>query len=421
MPVAQDHGYFQVWDETLPINWTTDGDRLIHLVLEGLAVEMGGAQGWGISTHHPTADDPYRYVELEFRDPRLLSKLCFVELQSGARIAAVRVPDRTSTTPAQVHPWLASLARALENLEEEMPTHPWSAAIGMVGERASGRLHGGVRLGGFTLSPADRPYVEVVEQKQIPNLGGGQIRRDWLAIVQGASVGYSPAAARELAAEELNLLCALLSVATGIPWRIRHAPEARLLTAGTLPKTRMSGDIPFRLPDDESRDEEVVLPNWLEPGLALVRKDDALRRSVLAQWQAMLLEDEFPSHALVAYVSVIESMGSRLVELKKCSCCGQCSVRVGANKRFREAIKLVREPTDAKQLGAAYNARSLTAHEGRLHGGEERHGSFPTMRFFSGERMQMFRLTEVWPLRDASRDLLLLALEGRFPEDSLSS
>ena len=61
-----------------------------------------------------------------------------------------------------------------------------------------------------------------------------------------------------------------------------------------------------------------------------------------------MLEDDFPSFALVAYVGVIESIGSRIADLRRCDCCSKCRRKEGYARQFREAIALVLDGKEEK-------------------------------------------------------------------------
>jgi hypothetical protein len=64
------------------------------------------------------------------------------------------------------------------------------------------------------------------------------------------------------------------------------------------------------------------------------------------------------------------------------------------------------------QLVASYQLRSKTAHEGKLFGDETLTGAFPLPGYFSRpDGRHAFRWEEVRQLRQASRNLLIQAIE----------
>ena len=83
-------------------------------------------------------------------------------------------------------------------------------------------------------------------------------------------------------------------------------------------------------------------------------------------------------------------------------------MKVGAGRRFREALRLVLPDDEVRKLAKVYESRSKTAHEGRLHGGEMTYWSMPSPRIFTPRLESMdFRYQLVWQLRSVSRKLLV--------------
>ena len=105
-------------------------------------------------------------------------------------------------------------------------------------------------------------------------------------------------------------------------------------------------------------------------------------------------------------------MGAKLVRLQHCASCGST---LGSGKRFRAALRLVRDDEEVRTLAKAYGPRSKTAHAGQLHGSELAVGVFvipgtlqpsPTLEFTWGQAYRM---------KKAARDLLKLALNEGLP------
>jgi hypothetical protein len=110
---------------------------------------------------------------------------------------------------------------------------------------------------------------------------------------------------------------------------------------------------------------------------------------------------------LLAYVAAIEGLGSKIVELKKCSCCDECDAITGSARRFRQALWLVLTKAESKALDSLYGQRSKTAHEGSLHAGEIGFGSWGRPQMFgSQDKSSDFRYRQLWSLRAASAKLI---------------
>ena len=126
----------------------------------------------------------------------------------------------------------------------------------------------------------------------------------------------------------------------------------------------------------------------------------------------MSAQDEHPSLAGVAFVAVIESIGTLLVNPEHCNVCGS---RVGAGKAFRRALRLILPEDEALSLDATYGARSKTAHEGQLHGAETTFGMGATHSFWSPDPARTFQWQQLWRLRGVARRLLEMDLSEMLP------
>jgi len=235
-------------------------------------------------------------------------------------------------------------------------------------------------------------------------------------VVHGASPGQTFFEAQSEAARQINRLCAVLSVAWDGAWAVRQTPGSFPLDPSGLPRTRVQAEPPNR---PEARPTvEVAVPDWTESALNRLDGDPKLLEATLAHHHGLMMEERHPSYALLAYVAVIEGFGARYVDLTPCP---SCPAKTGSSKRFRTALRLVCSEEEVTQLRRTYEARSKTAHEGHLHGGEDLAGAIMSMRVVATEDWRLFRMLNVMPLRKASRDLLLLGLTGTLPErDSLT-
>lgn len=352
------------------------------------------------------------YFEFSPISQQLTSQLCIVPMNSGSIQPLVKLSG--AAAPAeQIGPWVNAFGRARHRLDDELPVRDWWAAIGATGERRSDQaLQSATEIGGMSLKPIPHAYEDVAEST-IPSLNGWQVHHSFPVVVSGADSGYSFTVTQQAAADRLGRLCAVLSVVWDSCWRIRHTPQEFPLDPIHLPRGRVhQPDVPH---SNWSR-TEVGVPDWVNGALALMERDDQTLMAVRAHHQGTMMEDQFPSYALLAYVAVIEGVGARYVPLQRCDCCKSCSVNVGAGKRFRTALGIVLPLETARSLSKAYTQRSLTAHEGRLHGGEELFGTFRESSLFSQQDSDIFRYHRVGLLRHASRQLLILALTGELPD-----
>jgi hypothetical protein len=118
---------------------------------------------------------------------------------------------------------------------------------------------------------------------------------------------------------------------------------------------------------------------------------------------------------MIAFVSSIETIGTKLGELERCKTCGTI---IGSSERFRRALALVVADEDKRKALArmAYGRRSKTAHAGQLHGTEAAPGTLVSGASFFSQNAGTQFLMNLYAVRKASCDLLLRILrDGLVP------
>ena len=407
--------HVDLFQDPLDVDWPQEGDELLHHMWDALR-DTVGLNGYAYQQHQPTEAEPYFYFGYRPNSPALHSELALVPTKEGIR-AFVGV-ENAADVPDQVAPWADALIEATHRLNRPRPSHAWRAVIGPAGRQLRGaqRLTQESEVGGMRLAKATTLYYDASTTGSVPSLNGYGVDVSYPVFVAGEDVGYAWPIASETAARRLNQLCALLSLALDANWRVRQAAALTDMSAEVLPRSRFGPSV-FPEGDDNYMTQDVTVPEWVATSWQFLEADDALRHSLHAHHQGLAMEDEFPSHALIAYVGSIEGIGGRTVPLRPCDCCEGCPVTIGAGRRFRTALKQVLPPEDAAFLNEHYESRSKTAHEGQLHGDELTAGGWPSPQVFAPRPPgETFRYQVVWRMRRASRAVLLNAL-GVAPED----
>jgi hypothetical protein len=142
---------------------------------------------------------------------------------------------------------------------------------------------------------------------------------------------------------------------------------------------------------------------------ALLDRDEVVRASLYAYYEATGLEMDHPSAAFLVYVAAIEGIGIRLSDLKRCDCCEKCDAQAGAQRCFRKALKTVMSNKKAEQLAYAYEIRSKTGHEGLLFGTEVTYG-YSGFSPFHLDMVGVFDLMMLGEIRNACRAVIAEAL-----------
>ena len=402
--------YVELFEGPLDVDWSNEGDELLHHMWAALN-ERVSMTGHSFQRHDPTVAEPYFYFGYRPASETLVSELAFFPSPEGVR-AWVGITDE-SQVPEQVQPWADALVEASKRLSRSKPDYEWRAVIGPVGQHSAQVLTESLEIAGLSVAASTSPYIEAVEQEQVPSISGFTINVSFPVTVKGTSQGYNWSVASEDASRNLNRLCALLSVAFQAHWKIRDAPYPYEGQDRPLPLSRFGPEHLHQSAEENWHRSEVVPPAWLPEGWHRAADDEVLATALQAHHQGLKLEEVAPSYALLAYVGAVEGLGSKLEPLERCQCCSDCPVQIGAGKRFRNSLKLVLPAKEVRYLfDNTYADRSKTAHEGRLHGGEGTAGIWPSARVFAPRpTSEDFRYRTLWDMRAASRKLLLHYLE----------
>jgi len=365
------------------------------------------ATGGSIAARNKLQAQP-PHVEYSLTNATLTSRLLAIPTEKGIYVLVAGPGEPTSD---QVEPWADAAAAAQRELGTEHAPIEWSALIGPLG----GGVHGDqpkaieqeAQVGSLRLTPSGRAMTEAASK------GGAlfpHIRISEPVQVDGASRGYDWEHASVRALDELHVACGLLSIALDQYWTVRLAPvpnRGALVVPSTV-------NLPDGGPGIASwwHLSKVGVPAWVDAGFRRAQEDRRFRNRIAGINEAMAAEAEHPSLAAVAFVAVIETIGTLVVPGERC---GTCGMQTGSGKAFRRALGLVMPADEAEQLGKTYGLRSRTAHEGQLHGDETRFGMFVGPSFWTRDPVIEFRWGQLRKLRSAARNLMMLDIRGELP------
>lgn len=397
--------YVQIFEKALDLDWLEKGDEFLHHMWNAMMRKVP-LDGYSYQRHDPTETEPYFFFGYKPNSDILTSEIAFMPTGDGI-VVLIGIAD-SCQMPDQVQPWVEAITEAVQSLGHKHQTFEWWAAIGPVGAQIGGAqfVTNEIAIGDMRVQSASSLYLDAVEGK-VPSIRGYSIEASFPVIVQGIATGYDWLTAIESCTINLSALCALLSVALDANWRVRQVPEPGIFGDSTLPIARL--DLGARNSQITGwHNEKVTIPAWCGAAWTRIIDDGILATALHAHHTALALEEITPSYALLAYVGAVEGLGAKVEPLRKCDCCDQCTVKVGAGRRFREALRLVLPDDEVRNLANVYESRSKTAHEGRLHGDEMTYWSMPSPRIFTPRLESMdFRYRPVWQLRSASRKLLV--------------
>lgn len=396
-------------ESPLVIDWQAHEEEWRQYLFEAFA-ETSELSGHRASSHLPTQDVPFGHVEFQPKGSSVRSRLWLVPGDEG--LVHVLVVTDEPPTAADIEPWGHAVNEATRRLGSDWPQSAWVAAIGPFGPFGTDEdLAEPFWIGSYELESAGVRCFEAVDSG-MPTLHGYGRMWTYPVVVRGTARGFNWASTTRQAMEELQLLCALISLDRSAPWGIKQAPQ--------LDQDELS--VPtHRPPLQPSEGEETTddyshtlftLPPWLGLAWTILRDSEESRNILAIYYEGIRVKDQHPSLALVAYVAAIESIGAAYVPLEMCEC-GQA--QVGATRRFRAALEKVMTPDSAKHLTQSYTSRSKTVHDGRLHGAEGTGSALARAGFFARDPGWEFQYLELGRIEDACQKLLKLKLSNDLP------
>jgi hypothetical protein len=310
----------------------------------------------------------------------------------------VLIVGRGSVHESQVEPWVQAVAQAKARLAHQHPEFQWTAVVGPCPNNygiALG-LAEAATIGPLRLRPGGTRLVEYLPASSLNSRSNFW---SWPVIVEGTARGYNWPAATEAAARDLTRLCALLSVSWRRGWQVRQPPMQGAGSSLTIPEyAAFEAHTPI---GDNIQRADASVPQWASGAWDILARDPTARNALTAYYEGLLVEDDHPSLALVAFVAVIEAIGKEL----------HPPVR-SYFERFRRALRLVAFEPEVERLRSIYDARrSRTVHEAAIHGHELARGALPLASFFGPDPFSRFELKVVGQLNRLSRNLLHLVLK----------
>lgn len=397
--------------QPIVVDLQVEGDRLLNGIQAYLLrnVESTGSR---CSVESLESFEDYRYVKCRIDSEVLTSSLMIVPVKEGFEFF-VEVAVKDISEP-QIELWRTAILSAMDSLQVEQSDHIWLAVIGQVEHSAvkAQVLSAGISIDGITIEPATTCFVDIeTDFIHSPDLTSRGLVHSFPVHVRGTAKGFDWNSASRSAAQDINAICALLSIAFDARWDVRQAPLNTDSKLRGLPAARVRED--DSMADETNFDSETVsIPDWFGDGLSRMRESEVLATAVHSHHHALRLESASPSYALVAYVATIEGLGPKLQKAEVCDCCEKCDAVKDSGKRFRDALKLIYSGSQVKKLWKSYTYRSKTAHSGQMHGGEAAIGDRYHGGFFSPPpEHDDFRHMLLRQMRKACRELLVHHLQ----------
>ncbi|MEU8123576.1 hypothetical protein AB0C21_33090 [Spirillospora sp. NPDC049024] len=395
---------------TLALPWGVQGDEWVRRVQENIK-QMEGVDGTGIKNDLTT--QPFIELRMTCSGSEVDTRLLVLPLQDGQGIQ-IGFGGRTGKIDEPVaEMWASAISKASDELGSK-EKHGWTALIGQYPEKVGTytiRLADNGEVGGMSLTSTGSLIREPV-QSMTPSFSTWGVRASVPILVRGASQGHDWDQAQTVAADTLNRLVGLLSLAwdrrievresaAPLAWGERRAPER-------IPY--LSDDFGLEL-DDKPAATDVSLPDWLDDAWKKLEKQRKLGAALSTYMEGVRIAEDHPSLALVAFISTIESISLMLFKKQKCP---NCHNHMNVSAKFRETLRLAIGDHEAASLAATYSKRSKTVHESRLHGNELLPGA-TQFSIFSMPAERDFHFQSVYRIKVAAQKLLLMALRNELP------
>lgn len=391
------------------LDWASSGDEFFARLATKLG-ELTGGTVYERRMKTVTSDTHLSYRRYSFKGAGLTTALALVPRADHGWLIGVEASEHSSAL--RDAPIWSKAISAVVNEVGGVEQHEWwsilfptSFADGVV------RLDCSQSHGAYHLTPSPRTYARLKEQFPRTLSRGGAVEVGYLVVAQGRSQGYDTEAAMRRASQGILDLCAALTLDTGLFWEVLEQAQPARVSPENLPLAEDDS-----LSDLGSHDHVVkrFAPTPLTAELLEEMANNLdVRELVVGFYHGASIERRSPSLATVMYVGIVETIGSRIEPLSRCTCCDACNKREGYARQFRAALRLVLPQQEAKRLSNLYSKRSKTAHQARLHGMEHRHDWIANT--FQPDESHYFLYAEVLHIKAAAASLLRLLVDERLP------
>lgn len=402
-----DPQYYTAFEPAIHLDPATRGAEWEHHLHRAIAEQLE-SKGLSAKPGEPSSAVPVRHVRLTPNAEGITGSLLLIRTVSGIGLC---VTTPAPPTEAELQRWQRVVDQAQASFGSPTETYEWSAVIDcMLPHHGAQELSEGGAIGPLSLEPLSmrRQYMTPTRSR---TLNGQTLHWSFPVRISGTSDGYDWTAASLVAGDRLHSLLCLLAVAWGYPWVVVDGPTSKEYgtpEVSAWPWWQTPSEYDAADTGENLGRTHVELPAWGEVGWSSLASDSILRNSVSAYREGMLLQDEHPSFALVAFVAAIEGIGQKLRKPERCAECRQITE---ATSRFRQAATLVAEDDELGAVDEVAKLRGTTAHQGTLHGYESMIGAMPMVSWFQHDPSTVFE-RHVYTMRAIASRLLKRSLQG---------
>lgn len=309
---------------------------------------------------------------------------------------------REEPPPELVAQIVAAVQRSLLNFDAHVGDHPWRALAVLLeadaqSHRSHPRLDASLELDGMHFWPVDRTYLVHGAPQFWGELGGFRRFGPARAIaVSGTARGGHWMSASKVAGRDLRDGLALLSMALDCFCDLKMSPILHEDEAEDwVPEQLVPVGIRKWEADWEWDFESVEAPSWLPLAWRRLQADLSLRSALNAYYEGLRMLERHPSYALLAFMSVLDGIGS-LLGAK------------GTKNRIRAAVDLLGDHETTSRIERIYDSsRTTITHEGLTEGPELYLGAFAMSGFFHEVPAAQFAYGPLALARQVAREVLV--------------
>jgi hypothetical protein len=394
---------YDLFSAALDIDYQEQGERWLDFLQQKLTIYDTSINGWGLTNEQASTSFPYpHWTYGPSGGENINQQLLMVPLDENGKKSLYLFLKHDSMLGEHIlELWRRAANEAKERLNESNPEFCWAAVIKQLDVHSGSlqALKSRCTISDVNLRSGNKRLISR-EYSQIPQMGGYSINFSWPIVIEGKSKGHNWFAANNSASSDLNKLTALISLAWNSTWIVAQSPVN--IDAGILnipsPEPNMAN-----FPENPRRYR--TIPKWIGKAYEQIDQHPALLNALRAYYQGLLMQKDHPSFALVAFVVVLENVGNQILGER----CQSCHSKNSSKSKFIAGIEsVVTDKAEVKKLTLAYNLRSMTAHEGVLHGTEYEIGSMPLPSLFGNQnRASLFAFTELCNIRRIANLALL--------------
>lgn len=393
-----------------PLDLEKNGGDVGHLLVRELGARIGFDPEWSMSPGRLTQGG----IEIKVTSSLLRTWLEFAVTDRG--FVPLVVGNEADAIDEEFSLWEQAAKSVSELIMTNAPERRWNGIVGPLPRqrfRRPWRMTTFADCGHMTLFAASTYMVEGMPGDHRWGLSINTSEGSWPIIIHGTSRVYDDHRLTTIAFKDMTTVCCLLSLALAEPWVPRGHPWDESFHRWGV-SAKPEGTPEWIDPPDPTPQTTFSLEDWLPTAWRRTQDPSAehLHNAIWAFREGLLLIEQHPSLALVAFTSALETLAFAKYSDEGVRC-GECGQIKGTTSRFRRLLRQHLGKKRAKWFVDFYDRRSKTVHAAVFHGSELSAGWQGISNYFSSEVMarSAFEGDLSWNFQRITRQIILKEMD----------